>query len=194
MTGDPRTARGGVVPGAGVLGMWVFLASLAVLFIAAIVGFLIVRLRADGGPPTAPLRLPIGMWAATMVLLAGSVSIHRALHAIRGGRQTACSRLLAVALVLGVLFLAVQSWNWWELIRRSLTASSNLGAFTFFMLTGLHAAHVIGGFALLAIVWERSRRGRYDGQLHSGVTYAAMYWHFLDGVWLVLFAVLFTLA
>ena len=139
-------------------------------------------------------RLPSGLWLATIVLLAASVTIHRALRSIRAGESGASPRWLRATLGLGVCFLAVQSWNWWGLIRVHLTAASNLYAFTFFMLTGLHAAHAIGGIALLAIVWARSLRGRYGSGHHAGITYAAMYWHFLDAIWLLLFAVLVAFA
>ena len=192
--GDPRRVREGTIPGAGVLGMWVFLASLAVLFLAAIVGYLVVRLKATDWPPPGMPRLPAGLWLATFVLLAASVTVHLALRAIRAGKLTACTRWLAATLALALAFLAVQSWNWWGLIRLRLTAASNLYAFTFFMLTGLHAAHVIGGIALLAVVLAHSTRGRYGSGHHPGVTYAAMYWHFLDAVWLLLFAVMVVFA
>ena len=192
--GDPRRVREGAIPGAGVLGMWVFLATLTVLFIASIVGYLVVRLRATDWPPPGMPRLPAGLWLATLVLLAGSVTIHRALRSIRLGDRAALIRWLQATLALAVVFLSVQSWNWWGLIRLHLTAASNLYAFTFFMLTGLHAAHVIGGIALLAIVLVRSLRGRYGSDRHGGVTYAAMYWHFLDAIWLVLFAVMVVFA
>ena len=192
--GDPREARDGAIPGAGVLGMWIFLATLAVLFLAAIVGYLVVRLKATDWPPPGMPRLPAGLWLATVVLLAASVTIHRALRLMRLGEHTASTRWLAATLGLGVAFLAVQSWNWWGLIRLHLTAASNLYAFTFFMLTGLHASHVIGGIVLLAVVLARSYRGRYGSGHHPGVTYAAMYWHFLDAIWLLLFAVMVVFA
>lgn len=184
--GDPRTGREGTIPGAGVLGMGIFLATLAVLFIAAIVGYLVVRLRATDWPPPGMPRLPSGLWLATLVLLAASATIHRARHAIRAGALRTCKRWLAATLGLTVTFLCVQSWNWWGLIRLHMTAASNLYAFTFFMLTGLHAAHVIGGIVLLAIVLARTRS--------SGVTYAAMYVHFLDAIWVLLFAVMVVFA
>jgi heme/copper-type cytochrome/quinol oxidase subunit 3 len=139
-------------------------------------------------------RLPAGLWLATFVLLAASVTIHRALRTIRGGGRMASTRWLAATLALALAFLAVQSWNWWGLIRLRLTAASNLYAFTFFMLTGLHAAHVIGGIALLAVVLTRALRGRYGSGHHPGVTYAAMYWHFLDAIWLLLFAIMVVFA
>jgi heme/copper-type cytochrome/quinol oxidase subunit 3 len=174
--------------------MGIFLATLAVLFVAAIVGYLVVRTKATDWPPPGMPRLPAGLGLATLVLLAASVTVQGSLRAIRRGQRTASARWLAATLGLSVAFLAIQSWNWWGLIRLRLTAGSNLYAFTFFMLTGLHAAHVIGGIVLLAIVLTRSARGRYDSGHHSGVTYSAMYWHFLDAVWLVLFAVMVVFA
>jgi len=192
--GDPRQVREGAIPGAGVLGMWVFLATLTVLFLASIVGYLVVRLKASDWPPPGMPRLPAGLWLATVVLLAGSVTIHRAYRSIRLGDSQASSRWQQATLVLAFVFLFLQSWNWWGLIRLQLTAATNLYAFTFFMLTGLHAAHVIGGIALLVIVLVRSLRGRYGSDHYGGVTYAAMYWHFLDAIWLVLFAVMVVFA
>jgi len=174
--------------------MWVFLATLAVLFLAAIVGYLVVRLKATDWPPPGMPRLPAGLTVATLLLLAASVTIHFALRAIRVGQRAASTRWLVATLLLGVVFLGVQVWNWWGLIRLHLTAASNLYAFTFFMLTGLHAAHVIGGIALLAVVLTRCLRGRYGSGHHAGVTYAAMYVHFLDAIWLLLFAVMVVFA
>ncbi len=187
--GDPRRVRTAPVPGAGVLGMGIFLATLGMLFAAAIVGFLVVRLRAPSWPAIAH-RSSWGLAAATLVLLAASVTISGAKRAIRRGLAGLCARRMGATLALGFLFLAVQGWNWRALLRQDVTAASGLAAFTFFMLTGLHAAHVIGGVALLLVVWLRARAGRYDAAHHPGVTYSAMYWHFLDVVWLALLIVL----
>jgi cytochrome c oxidase subunit 3 len=172
------------------MGMGIFLVALGVLFLAAIVGYLVVRLKATDWPPPGMPRLPAGMWVATAILLAASVTIHLAHRGIRAGRLAASRRQLAATLALTIAFLAVQTWNWWALIRVHLTASSNLYAFTFFMLTGLHAAHVVFGIVLLAVVWARAGASRYGSGHHPGITYAAMYVHFLDAVWLVLFGVM----
>jgi len=172
------------------MGMWLFLATLAVLFAAAIAGYLAVRLQAKAWPPPGMPRLPGGLWAATIALIAASATVHRALVAMRLGERTAATRWLAATLALGTAFLVVQGWNWWGFLRLRVTHAPNLYAFTFFMLTGLHAAHVVGGLILLAVVTRRAVRGRYGSGHHAGVTYAAMYWHFLDGAWIVLFAVL----
>jgi cytochrome c oxidase subunit 3 len=174
--------------------MGIFLVTLAVLFVAAIVGYVVVRMKATDWPPPGMPRLPAGLGLATLVLIAASATVHASVRAIRQGQRTMSTRWLAATLGLSVAFLAVQSWNWWGLIRLRMTAGSNLYAFTFFMLTGLHAAHVVGGIALLAIVLARALRGRYGSGHHPGITYAAMYVHFLDAVWLVLFAVLVVFA
>jgi cytochrome c oxidase subunit III len=192
--GDRRETRTAAIPGAGVLGMWIFLATLAVLFVAAIVGYLIVRLKAADWPPPGMPRLPAGLILATFVLLAASATIHGSLRAIRLGERTSSTRWLAATLGLGIAFLVVQAWNWWGLVRLRMTAGSNLYAFTFFMLTGLHAAHVVSGIALLAVVLARAFRGRYGSGHHQGITYAAMYVHFLDAIWLLLFAVMVVFA
>jgi cytochrome c oxidase subunit 3 len=175
--------------------MWIFLAALSVLFLASIAGYLIVRMKAAAWPPPGMPRLPHGLWVATALLLAGSVTVHLALTRIRLGQRTAAVRWLVATLALAVSFLLVQAWNWWDLIAARMTATTkNLYAFTFFMLTGLHAAHVIGGVILLAVVTLRAARGRYGSGRHGGLTYAAMYWHYLDVVWIVLFAVLVVFA
>jgi len=193
--GDPRAGRQAAIPGAGVLGMWVFLAALGVLFAAAIVGYLVVRLRAPEWPPPGMPRLPRGLWVTTLVIAACSLAVSRASASIRLGETTRAWRWLVATLGLGFLFLVSQTANWWGLITLNVTArTKNLYAFTFYMLTGLHAAHVIGGLILLGVVAARARRGRYGSGHHAGITYAAMYWHFLGAVWVLLFAVLLIFA
>jgi cytochrome c oxidase subunit 3 len=194
-SGDPRAGRDGTIPGAGILGMTIFLAALAVLFAASIAGYLIVRLRATTWPPEGMPRLPHGLWLSTLILIGCSVAISRALAAVRIGQTTRATRWLCATFALGVAFLVSQSVSWYGLVMANMTATTkNLYAFTFYMLTGLHAAHVIGGLILLGIVAAKARRGRYGSGYHPGVLYAAMYWHFLDVVWVVLFGILLVFA
>jgi len=194
-TGDPRSVREGTIPGAGVLGMWILLATLGMLFGASIAGYLVVRLRAPEWPPPGMPRLPAGLWLTTLVIGASSVAIGRAVASIRLGESTRATRWLWTTLGLGVLFLVSQTINWWGLVTANFTArTKNLYAFTFYMLTGLHAAHVVAGLILLVVVGLRASRGRYGSGHYAGITYAAMYWHFLGAVWVVLFAVLLIFA
>lgn len=193
--GDPRAGREGPLPaGAGLLGMWVFLAALAMFFAAAIVGYLAVRLRAESWPPPGMPRLPAGLWVATALVLAASFTAEAAVRRIRAGLSSAMKRNLAATLTLLGAFLAVQIWNWCSFVRARFAAQPNLYAFTFFLLTGLHAAHVVGGIAALGAVTAKALRGRYGSGFHPGVRHGALYVHFLGAVWVVLFAILYLFA
>jgi cytochrome c oxidase subunit 3 len=177
----------------GTLGMAVLLASLSMLFVASLVGFLLIRSRATvWGPPGGP-GLPSGLWISTMLLLASGAALELGRARLRAGRQRAFRRALAATWLLGVAFLASQILNAFALAARGVTARSGLYGFTFYLLTGLHALHVLGGLVPLAIVTGHAQAGRYSPEVHPGVRYCAIYWHFLDAVWLVLFVLLLAL-
>jgi cytochrome c oxidase subunit 3 len=170
--------------------MRLFLASLAVLFAASLAGYLVVRLRSPEWPPPGSPPLPRGLWVSTLVLLASARTMRRAEHAARAGRPGALRSGLAATLVLGLVFFSLQMRNWWVLAAADAASGKTLFGFTFYMLTGLHAAHVLGGLLALGVVLRRARTGAYDAGEVAGVSSSALYWHFLDVVWLVLFAVL----
>jgi cytochrome c oxidase subunit 3 len=110
---------------------------------------------------------------------------------IKAGQGSKLKFGLALTTLLGVLFLAGQTLVWLRLAALGLPPRSNLYAFSFYWLTGLHAAHVIGGIAFMLVVTRAAFLGRYSKHHHTGVTYAAMYWHFLDAVWIALFLIIF---
>lgn len=191
---EPRTFFGSSEPvsaEAGLLGMRLFLAALGMLFAAAVVGFLVVRLRAPAWPPSGTHGLPIlGLWFATAILAALSFALSRAERALLADRQHPFRRALTAALALAVVFLVAQAVNWWEMIAAGAVPRSSMLAFGFFVLTALHALHVIGGLPPLAATVARARAGRYDASRRHGVHWVAMYWHFLGAAWIALFAVL----
>jgi cytochrome c oxidase subunit 3 len=189
--GDPRrdVARD-AVPGAGALGMRFFILSLTVLFLASLIGYLAVRFRAPEWPPAGMPRMPWTLWISTVLLITSSITLQIALSGVRRGSERALRLGMVLTTALGVAFLISQAVSWSILVRSRLTAQVNLYGFTFYVLTGLHAAHVIGGLVPLFLVTFRSFRGRYTSERHEGVSYVSVYWHFLDAVWLVLFAAL----
>ena len=187
---DPKTPPAAGAS-AGKLGMRLFLLALGVLFAASMAGYLVVRLRAPEWPPAGSPRLPGGLWISTLILLFSSGTMATALGAARGGKAAAARNGLLITFVLGVVFLISQVLNWHNLIvAHQLPANKNLYAFTFYLLSGLHGAHVLGGLVPLVITTIRAGRGRYTAQAHAGVEYMSMYWHFLDVVWVVMFIVL----
>ncbi len=174
----------------GLLGMKILILALSMLFAASIVGYLVIRTRAAVWPPPGVPRLPGTLWVSTVVIVLSSFTMRAAVRAARADRQAALRAAAALTMLLGAAFLVSQTLNWFALVAADLTAKTNLYGFTFYMLTGLHAAHVVGGLVPLSVVTARAFKGRYSAASHAGLVYTAVYWHFLDGVWLVLFAVL----
>jgi len=181
---------GQVSDGTGTLGMVIFLVSLSVLFAANLVGYFVIRLRAEDWPPPGMPGLPTGLWFSTLIILISSITIQGAVFAVRLDRLILLRVLLVLTTLLGLGFLVCQSLNWRRLFAAQVPPTLNLYAYTFYTLTGLHAAHVLGGLIQLGVVTVKAFRGRYWSLFHPGVRYAAMYWHFLDVVWLILFMTL----
>jgi cytochrome c oxidase subunit 3 len=179
---------------AGTLGMAILLVTLGVLFAASIVLYLVIRLSA-GAPPVALPPLPRSLWLSTALIVVSSVTIQLARGAARRGQGGLLRGGLVLTLLLGAAFLVCQVVSWQPMIEvyRTLLNADPPRPFyvgSFFLLTGLHGAHVLGGLVPLGIITARAFAGRYTPQAHAGVAYTTMYWHFLDVVWVVLFAVL----
>lgn len=185
MSRPPESAR--PEPDLGKYGMGILILSLSILFAASMVAYLVVRTRAGAGwRPAGMPHLPAGLWLSTAIIIALSVAIEAGQRDIRRGERERLARAMGIAFLLGIAFLINQAVNWRVLIA----AKGSLYGFTFFMLTGLHAAHVIGGLIPLGVVTRRAREGRYTRIFHPGVSYCTMYWHFLAVVWIVMFTVL----
>lgn len=209
MASDPRGAlelntpvgfdKSNPLPGAAPLGLLLLLISLAILFISSLVGFWFVRASVAAGttwPPPGMPPLPRGMWVATGLLLVVSGALHLALVAARKGERGRLVACLVVSLVLGTAFMVLQSINWNAFIQPMAAASiagdkdGQRWFGQFFVLTVLHGLHVVGGLIPLGVTVQRARLGRYGPGRSTGVLLCAMYWHFLDVVWVVIFATL----
>ncbi len=173
--------------------MRLFLGSLAVLFGSSIVGYVAIRVLGIDEPLDMP-PLPGGLWLSTVLLLVSSVTMQHAVVAVRRGRLGTMLAELVVTTALALAFLAVQTvcWAAWaEPMRAAIGQTEQRFMLTaFYVLTGLHALHVIGGLVPLAVITTRAAAGRYTPERHAGIVYTAMYWHFLDGMWLVIFITL----
>ncbi len=196
--------------GTGTLGMWLFLVALGILFASSLVAYLVIRLMTlnavtdpltgavarQAGPALGSIHMPSGLWVSTTVMLASSYTIHLALRAIRQERQEVFRRCLTVTVALAAMFLLIQIPSLMTLLgehtayREQLRYEANLGLMPYglvFFLIIVHALHLVGGVIPLGIVTHHAWRNRYDHESHNPVRYVAMYWHFLDVVWLCLF-------
>ncbi len=191
--GPPAGQQPFEAPGAGTMGMYMLVLSLGVLFAAGMVAYLSIRSGHGPWPPPGMPALPRSLWLSTLAILAVSVAIQRALGAARRGDQPALKRDLALTLALGLAFLTLQSYAWVRVFDQISQSPAGMGQYLklFYVLTGLHALHVLGGLAPLAAVTGRALAGRYGPQRHAGVRYQAIYWHFLDAVWCVMFAIIY---
>jgi cytochrome c oxidase subunit 3 len=173
------------------LGLYVLFGSLTMLFGASLVGLFVTRSENAVWRTPEMARLPSGLWLSTALLVGVSFCGESALRAVRANHPAALVRRLFSVLAFAVLFLLAQLENWSVMRTGELAASvRTLYPYTFYWLTGLHAAHVIGGFVPLGLVIHRARAREYSSSHHEGVALCVQYWHFLGIIWLILFAAL----
>ena len=168
-------------PGLYRLGLLLACGSILAFFVALVVAF---YWRSRTPPFWVPVALPHTLWLSTAIILASSVTFEGARRAYRRGSHPAAARLLVVTACLGAGFLASQLSAWLNLVHRGYYLAQNPYSSFFYMFTGLHAAHLIGGLiALFVVVLGRSPR-------RESVDAVAFYWHFLGALWMALFVIL----
>ena len=179
--------------GMGLMGMYLFVVSLGMLFSGSVVAYLVVRGQNRPWPPPGFPALPRSLWLSTVVILLCSIAIQGAVAAVRRGDSAALRRGLVVTFLLGLVFLALQTYAWVQVVDQLKVAAQVPGQYAklFYVLTGLHAVHVLGGLISLGVVIRRAFVGVYGPESHVGVSCSAIYWHFLDAVWCVLFVVVY---
>jgi len=174
------------------LAMLVLFGSITMLFGASIIGYLITRSQNDIWKTATMPGLPLGLLVSTAILIALSVFMHLALRAVRENRFERLQRSLMLAFFCGVSFVLAQALNWRAMFAATTaTEARTLYGFTFYMLTGLHALHVVGGFVPLYIVRAKAKRREYSSSNHEGIKLCTQYWDYLFVVWVVLMTVLF---
>jgi heme/copper-type cytochrome/quinol oxidase subunit 3 len=160
-----------------------------VLFIAGMIGFLIVRFTSPNLPAAGWISLPSGLWASTAVLLAAGWAMHRAAWAAAAKDSVRMARRLLLALALSILFVLIQIPCLAVMLRRHAEESGRaIGLFglvaTFVV---IHAAHVLGGLVALGRIGWRLHRGRLTAADLPAVRGCCWYWHFLEIVWLAMY-------
>ena len=176
----------------GKLGMWLFLAGDAMSFGGLLAAYGAIR-YASGDWPQPSHVLGIQLTAfMTFLLICSSVTMVKGLAAIQHGDQAGLRRFLALTILGGIIFLSMQAYEWTHLIERGMRLSGNpfgasLFSTTFFCATGFHGCHVFGGVVYLTCVLVQAMRGRYSATNWNSVEIVALYWHFVDLVWILVF-------
>lgn len=168
---------------AAAIGVWLFLATVAMLFAAFVSAYLVRRTGADW----VPVTLPVGLWWNTAVVVASSVTLERAWPLPAGSRRRGW---LLATLALGVLFLCGQAAAWQTLRAAGFLLPSNPHASFIYVLTGVHAVHLLAALVLMGTVVTRSWRRAWDAPALTNA--ARSFWHALTAIWAVLLVVLTT--
>ena len=181
-----------VLPHRGIVGMTCLIIAESAIFLIFVVAYIYYIGRSLSGPmPAQVLELPI---LSTICLLSSSITIHYAVGALRKDNVRGCTLGLAGTVLLGAVFLMMTAREWYHLIHDfGLTIRTNLFGTTFYSLVGLHASHVVVGLTMLTIALALSLRGRVTEEHAERLEVLSLYWHFVDGVWVVVFTVVYVL-
>src|ERR1700747_2326527 len=179
-------------PSRGVVGMTCLVIAESAIFIIFVVAYLYYIGKSLSGPtPREVLDIPI---FATVCLLSSSITVHFAVHALRADKVSRFAAWLAATVLLGGIFIASTAYEWYDLIyHRGLTVRTNLFGTTFYSLVGLHASHVIVGLVMLSLALTFALRGKVTTHHAERLQVLSIYWHFVDGVWVVVFTVVYIL-
>lgn len=183
------------------LGMLLFIGSELMFFAGLFAAYFNARAAALAAgqhwPPPGlehviePGLVPV---VATIVLIASSGTMQYALMRIQKGDRRGMNRALAVTLIMGIAFLGAQAFDYYELlIEHGFGINSGIYGTLFFTMTGFHGAHVFGGVVGIFIILLRGAAGQFSARHHVAVEAVSAYWHFVDVVWIGLFATLYFL-
>ncbi|HWH54233.1 MAG TPA: cytochrome c oxidase subunit 3 [Gaiellaceae bacterium] len=173
------------------LGMFLFIASEVMLFGSFFTAYFFVRVVNHQAWPPPPFHLPVFVaFVNTCILVTSSFTMHWALQSIKRGNRAGLQAGLSLTFLMGLTFLLTQIL---EYARVGFAPSDQAFGTIFYCLTGLHGAHVFVGLTILAAMTARSYRGHFSPDAHYGVEIGGIYWHFVDVMWIVVFATVYIL-
>jgi cytochrome c oxidase subunit 3 len=181
-----------VLPHRGVVGMACLIVAESAIFLIFVVAYIYYIGRSLSGPmPAQVLELPI---LGTVCLLSSSATVHFAVSGLRKNNIRSCTMWLAGTVLLGAVFLMGTAREWYHLIHDiGLTIRTNLFGTTFYSLVGLHASHVVVGLIMLTTALALLLSGHVKEKHAERLEVLSLYWHFVDGVWVVVFLVVYVL-
>jgi cytochrome c oxidase subunit 3 len=178
------------------MGMLLFIASEVMFFAALFAAYFNVKATAAVWPPEGtdfinPIPLPV---IVTIILVSSSFVMQWGVWQIRKGNRTAMNRAIAVTLLLGVIFLTLQVYDYYNLVTNdNFGINSGIYGTLFYTMTGFHGAHVFGGVIGLTVILTRGMQGQFSSRHYIAVEAVSAYWHFVDIVWVALFATIYLL-
>ena len=174
-------------------GAWVVIAGIVMLFTALTSAYIV---RSASSNDWQPIAMPKVLWLSTALILISSVTMEVSRRSLKQQQSDAgYGRWLMITVALGLAFLASQLLAWRQLVRQGVYMASNPYNSFFYLFTAAHGLHLFGGILALAYLLARTRRKRDTlvGELRrvGAADAATIYWHFMDGLWVALFLLLF---
>ena len=174
------------------IGAWTAIASIVMLFTALISSYIV---RSASGDDWVPIGMPKVLWLSTSLILISSVTMEVSRRSLRSLNDAGYGRWLVVTAVLGLGFLGSQLLAWRQLVRQGVYIATNPHSSFFYLFTAAHGLHLLGGLVALTFLMLRTARKRdtAEGELRrvGAADAATIYWHFMDGLWVGLFLLLF---
>lgn len=174
------------------LGMWIALAAIVMMFTSLTSAYIV---RAASSNDWRPIAMPRILLLSTTFIVLSSAAIELARRKLRSGLKGSYKRWLLLTMALGVGFLGSQIVAWRQLVGQGVYVTSNPHSSFFYLLTATHGVHLLGGLLAIAYLLLRSGKRHVNGQAQSPrqavVSAATLYWHFMDGLWIYLFLLLF---
>ena len=168
-------------------GIAIGMVSILMFFMALASAFLLLH---HSSRVWVAVHLPPILWANTAVLIASSFILERARLRLSNGDVSSFRKLWLVTTVMGLLFVTGQLVAWRELVAQGVYIASNQASSFFYIFTGAHGVHLLGGLAALLFVLLRNfEKSQVSMSLAAEIT--SYYWHFMDGLWIFLFALLY---
>lgn len=169
------------------VGLWALLATLSMLFAGFTSAYLIRRAGSDW----RPISLPTILWFNTALQVSSSITMEVARACMRRWRMEALKGWLLATTLLGLAFIIGQLFAWQQLAAQGVYVPTSPHSSFFYMLTGVHGVHLLGGLLALVYALSRAWRFRWTPAESNGLDLCATYWHFVDGLWVYLFLLLF---
>ena len=177
-------------PDLRMFGVLVFLCAESMIFLGLFIAYLSFRLMAPAWPPEGTEGLELLLPGInTIILISSSFVIHNADTAIKQDDVGKMRMWFAITAAMGAIFLGGQIYEYTHL---TFGLTTNIFASTFYVLTGFHGLHVLFGLLMMLAVLFRSRKAtHYSHENHFGIEATELYWHFVDVIWIILFALLY---
>jgi cytochrome c oxidase subunit III len=173
------------------LAIWTFIGSECLFFASLISVYLVYKGRSLVGPfPRDIFEIPL-VTVGTALLLFSSLFVVMALAAAQRNNRKGLLLWLGLTIMCGLFFAGMQVYEFSHFVHKGLTIKTNLFGASFYTLTGFHGTHVSLGVIWLATVWIEAFRGKLPAEKALNLEMAALYWHFVDVVWIVIFPVVY---